>query len=176
MKGTLALFGRVLVAAALTFVTHFVTFVLCWTFREPLLGVIGEAIRIAGVEPLTPETAPSFGTFLNVAFFTSLLVASPFVIALWLFMLSGPDTWPRRILYLLASLGLAGVGTTLGYFLLFPAVARLTAWGTSNGVLPAESMTELLLRVVVGSALAFEIIPTILALRGWRLTGRALER
>jgi Sec-independent protein secretion pathway component TatC len=176
MKGKLALFSRVLVAATLTFVTHFAIFMLCWGFREPLLLMIGEAIRTAGVDPLGPAAAPSFGTFLNVAFFASLLVASPFVVALWLFILTGPDTWQHRILYLLTSLGLAGVGTTLGYVLLFPAVARLTEWGAGHGVLPAESTTELLLRVVVGSALAFEIIPTVLALRGWRLTGDALDR
>lgn len=176
MKATLALFGRVLVAAALTFVAHFAVFMLCWRFRQPLLVVIGEAIRTAGVEPLVPAAAPSFETFLSVAFFASLLVVSPFIIALWLLILTGPNTWQHRILWLVATLGLASAGTALGYFGLFPALARLTEWGASSGFLPAESMTQLLIRVVVGSALAFEIIPAILALRGWTLTGGVPDR
>lgn len=176
MRGTLALFGRVLVAAGLTFIAHFAVFMLCWRFRQPLLVVIGDAIRTAGVEPLAQATAPSFETFLSVAFFASLLVASPFITALWLLILTEPNTWQHRVLWLVATLGLACAGTALGYFGLFPAMARLTEWGASSGFLPAESMTELLLRVVVGSALAFEIIPALLAFRGWTLAASLPQR
>lgn len=167
MKSTVTLLGRVLAATGLTFVTHFVAFVVCWAFRDPLFRLIDMGIRrvVDTGSAIVTGSAQAFEPFLSVAISAAVLVSSPFVIAFWLFILSGPRTRRYKVVFLLSSIALAGAGTALGYFALFPLLVGLTEWGASRGLLSGEPLLDLLLSIVVGSAIAFQIVPAILALR-----------
>jgi len=166
MKQTVTLLSRVLAATGLTFVTHFVMFVVCWIFRDPLFRLMDRAIYEAvGAE--SASAAGAAGPLLSVAFFAALLLSSPFVIALWSFILFG---WPARrdqIRLILFFMALAGCGVAIGYFIAFPLAVGLTGWAEARGLLSGEPLLDLLLRTVVGLAIVFQVLAATLALRIW---------
>lgn len=170
MKRTVTLLVRVLIATVLTFATHFAVFIVCWTFRDPLFGLIDFGIRNV-VDASGPSVPSATQALLSVAFATAVLLSSPFIIAFWMLIVFGPSTRKYKILVVFSSIGLAAAGTALGYFVLFPLAVNFTGWGEAQGFLAPEPLINLLLRVVVGSAIAFQIIPGLLALRSRNTRG-----
>ena len=167
MTHTLTLAARVLVAAALTFVTHFAVFLVCWVFRDPLARLVDDAIwAVAGGQIPAAAGAGEWLGQLNATFSIALLLSSPLIIAFWLFVLSGRHTRRYRIVFTLVSGVLAGAGAACGYFLVFPLAVDFIGWGESAGLLRGEPLSDLLFRIVIGLALAFQIPPALVALGG----------
>jgi Sec-independent protein secretion pathway component TatC len=145
-------------AVGVTCVLVGAAYLVSWGLVERLLDVISASILAVtggqGLVRISPDEV--FGLYTSLAGFSALVVSSPLVVGIWLFVVGRRTLADAARATLLAGM-FCGVGVLFGWFVGFPLMARSMVTSGAGEPLPVTDLFRAFFGIVGGMAFAFQI-------------------
>ncbi len=156
----------------LSFISIGIGFILCYAFAQPLFDILSRPllkVMPSGGTLVFTSVAEAFFTYMKVAFFAGLMLASPFVLyQIWAFVAPGLYRHEKQFVIPLLTGGslFFALGILFAYFVAIPVGFRFLLGYATDFIKPMPSMKEYLsfsLKFLLAFGLVFEF-PVVLVL------------